>query len=125
MERELEGNANAYLNHLGKIGYISKMQEQLQEIDHDIQIQSGIRDLAVKSLERNPDDPKMIFAANQANSIVNTMKIKTFDLLSKAPLAASWNKHMREYGKGMSDDSGKPHSNNKYGMSVLPEGLIN
>jgi len=121
--RELEESTTAYLNHLAKTGHISTMASTLQSMARDIMIQEGIRDLAVKHLEKDPSNLKRHYATTHANACLSKMRTELFDLQGKTPLAAAFKAFIRK--NIVEKTNSKDHSNNKYGMPVLPEQLEN
>lgn len=121
--RELEESTTAYLNHLAKTGHISTMASTLQSMARDIMIQEGIRDLAVKQLEKDPSNLKRHYATTHANACLNKMRTELFDLQGKTPLAAAFKAFIRKNIVEKGDT--KDHSNNTYNMPVLPDQLEN
>ena len=122
---DLEHSTESYLNYLAKIGHISTMVETLQSLGKDIRIQEGIRNLAVKSLEKDPDNLKRVYSVTHANICLSKMRTEAFELQGKTPLAAAFRQFVKKNiveagGKGRKD-----HSNNLYNLPVLPEELGN
>ena len=75
------------------------------------------------ALEGSPKNHKLMYVANHTNICLMKMRTDTFELQSKTPLAAAFKEFVK---KNIVEGGGsKDHSNNTYGLPVLPEELQN
>ncbi len=120
----LEYSVDTYLHHLAKIGYVSNMTSTLQQIAKNTDIQTKIRNAALKIIDNNPLDVKAIHVASQANISLNKMLSETFIIQGGTPLASAFRQFIKK-NIIEKDRSKGDNSNNKYNLPVLPrEGTV-
>lgn len=119
---KLEHTVDSYLGYLANTGYVAAMLKTLQGMGKDITVLENTRALAIKSLQKTPDDSKIIYNVIHASVCLHKMRRETFELQGDSPLVAAYRQFIKK-NIVEKDRSKGDNSNNRYNLPVLPRDI--